>query len=112
MRVTVLHTQAPARTALRERLHRVGRMQNVQLRAQVTFARDGQIIPGCFEIQDTRARCTQILVLTRSAARTVTHVQVSACAQHADSVHGGKTAKSSCVLMRLRSHHARFAAAR
>ena len=43
-------------------------MQNVQLRAQVTFARDGQIIPGCFEIQDTRARCTQILVLTRSAA--------------------------------------------
>ena len=68
MRVTVLHTQAPARTALRERLHRVGSMQNVQLRAQVTFARDGQIIPGCFEIQDTRARCTQILVLTRSAA--------------------------------------------
>ena len=39
-------------------------------REQVARAQDGQITPGCFEIQDTRAWCTQTPVLARS---TVTH---------------------------------------
>ena len=66
------HTEPQARAsiALRQRLRRVGRVQNVQLCAQVARAQDGQITPGCFEIQDTRAWCTHTPVLARS---TVTH---------------------------------------
>ena len=45
-------------------------------REQVARAQDGQITPGCFEIQDTRAWCTQMPVL---ACSTVTHRDACAC---------------------------------
>ena len=101
-----------------DRKHGGGQAKGAKVHAngeQVARAQDGQITPGCFEIQDTRAWCTHCGRRPYSRAprsRTVTHVHVSACALHADRVHEGKAAKSSCVLTILRSQHARFAAAR
>ena len=68
--------EGASRIALWQCLRRVGRVQNVELCAQAARAPGGQIIPGCFEITDTRAWCTQTPCYTPVLARSaVTHHQ-------------------------------------